>query len=175
MPKNSILIILAPENFRDEEFFEPKQVLEKEGFTITIASKGVKTAKGKLGAEVEINKDISAINVNDYGAIVFIGGNGASVYFEDAQALNIAKEAYESKKIIAAICIAPSILANAGILEGKNATCYSSQATNIEDQGAKYTGNDVQVDGKIITANGPKAAQKFGEEIANQMKAVKEE
>jgi len=175
MPKNSILIILAPENFRDEEFFEPKRVLEKEGFEITIASKGVKTAKGKLGSEVEINKDLSAVNVNEYGAVVFIGGGGASVYFEDADALNIAQEAYENGKIIAAICIAPSILANAGILEGKKATCFSSEATNLEDQDAKYTGNDVEVDGKIITANGPKSAQKFGEEIANQMKEVKEE
>lgn len=162
----SILMIVAPENFRDEEFLEPKAVFEKMGMKVTIASKGVKTAKGKLGASVEIDKDISAVNVDEYDAIIFVGGNGSSVYFEDSDALEIAKEAYENGKVIAAICIAPSILANAGILEGKNATCYSSESSNLETQGAKYTGKDVEIDGKIITSNGPKPAAKFGKAIA---------
>lgn len=169
MPKNSILMIIAPENFRDEEFLEPKQIFERDGFKVTVASKGVKTAKGKLGASAEIDKDISAVNVSEYGAIVFVGGRGAEVYFEDSEALAIAKEAYESGKVIAAICIAPSILANAGILHGKKATCYSSEASHLEEQGAKYTGNDVVVDEKIITANGPKASAKFGEAVAAAM------
>jgi len=168
---NSILMIIAPVNFRDEEFFEPKAVFEQSGMNVTVASKGVQKAKGKLGGEADINKDITAVNIDEYTAIVFAGGPGAEEYFEDSTVLNLAKEAYEKGKVVAAICIAPSILANAGILSEKKATCFSSEASSIEAQGAKYTGADVEVDGKIITANGPKAATKFAEKI---VKAVKE-
>jgi len=166
----SVLMIIAPVNFRDEEFLEPKAVFEKQKMTVTVASKGVKTAKGMLGATAEIDKDISAVNVDEYDAVVFIGGTGASAYFEDSTALSIAKEAYEKGKVVAAICIAPSILANAGILEGKKATCFSSESSNLETQGANYTGGDVEVDGKVITASGPAAAKKFGAAIAGALK-----
>jgi protease I len=165
----SVLMIIAPVNFRDEEFLEPKAVFEKNRMIITIASKGVKTAKGMLGATAEVDKDMTAVNVDEYDAVVFVGGTGASVYFEDSTALTIAKEAYEKGKIVAAICIAPSILANAGILSGKKATCFSSESSNLETQGATYTGSDLEVDGKIITASGPAAASKFGMAIAEAL------
>ncbi|MBN2111696.1 DJ-1/PfpI family protein [Candidatus Woesearchaeota archaeon] len=161
----SVLMIIAAEGFRDEEFLEPKAVFEKSGLSVTVSSKGVDTAKGALGAEAKIDKDITAVTVNEYDAVVFIGGPGAAAYFEDELALGIAKEAYEQGKVVAAICIAPSILANAGILSGKRATCFSSESSNLEAQGAEYTGAEVEADGHIITANGPAAAKKFGERI----------
>ncbi len=166
----SVLMVIAPENFRDEEFLEPRGVFETLKMEVTVASKGVKTAKGAMGASVEIDKDISAVDVDEYDAIVFIGGPGASVYFDDSTVLAIAKDAYEKGKIIGAICIAPSILANAGVLEGKKATCFDSESSNLETQGAEYTGSDVEVDGKIITANGPASARKFGAAVAEALK-----
>jgi protease I len=165
----SVLMVIAPEGFRDEEFFEPKSVFKQLKIDVTVASKGVKTAKGKLGGSAEVDKDISAVEADDYDAVVFIGGPGTSVYFEDSTALNLAKEAYESEKVVAAICIAPSILANAGILHEKKATCFSSESSNLQEQGAEYTGSDVEIDGKIITANGPAAAKKFALEIAKAL------
>ena len=161
----SVLMIIAPEGFRDEEFFEPKEIFENNKLKVTVASKGVKTATGKLGTEAKIDKDITAVNPRYYDAVVFVGGPGAKVYFEDDIVLDMAKEAYGEGRVLAAICIAPSILANAGILSGKKATCFSSESSNLEAQGAEYTGNPVEVDGKIITANGPSAAKSFGEEI----------
>lgn len=161
-----VVIIIAAQNFRDEECLEPKAVLEKAGVKVTIASRGVSQARGMLGATVAVDMDYSKINVNDFGAVVFVGGSGASVYFADAKALKLAKDFYAAGKPVAAICIAPSVLANAGILAGKNATSYPSEQRNLEAKGARYTGADVTVDGKIITASGPKAAKKFGEAIA---------
>ncbi len=169
MPK-SILMIIAPVDFRDEEFLEPKEVFAGQGFNITVASKGVKQAKGKLGAVVDVDKDISAVTVDEYDAVVFVGGPGANIYFEDSDALAIAKEAYENDKVIGAICIAPSILGNAGVLEAKKATAFHTEKSSLEDQGAEYTGMDVEVDGKIITANGPAAAVRFAAEIVEALK-----
>ena len=73
------------------------------------------------------------------------------------------------KHLLAAICIAPSILANAGLLEGKKVTSYSSEASNIKSKGANYTSRPVEQDGKIITADGPGSAKAFGKAIAEAL------
>jgi len=165
----SILMVIAPEGFRDEEFLEPERVFESARADVTVASKGVSVAKGKLGATVEVDIDISDVNVDDYDAVVFVGGPGASIYFDDPTALKIAKDAYESGKLTAAICIAPSILANAGVLEGHKATAFESESENVASKSAGYTGEPVTVDGKIVTANGPDAAKRFGQEIVKML------
>lgn len=165
----NVLMIIAPENFRDEELFDTKSVLEAAGAAVTIASKGVSEAKGALGGKASVDKDIEDVNVADYDAVVFVGGPGAAVYFDDETVLSIAKASAEQGKVTAAICIAPSILANAGVLDGRKATCFSSEKGNLEEKGADYTGDDVTVDGLIITANGPRAAKKFGQEIAKAL------
>jgi protease I len=164
-----VLMIVAPKNFRDEELLRPKEILEKAKANVTIASKGVKTAKGMLGSSVSVDLDLSQVNVKDYDAVVFVGGTGAEIYFNDSQALKIAKEAYEQGKVVAAICIAPSILANAGILERKKATAFPSEASNLEANGSIYTGEAVTVEGRIITAKGPEAAVQFGNSIAKAL------
>lgn len=164
------LFIIAPSNFRDEELFEPKAVLEKAGAETAIASRQAGTITGAGGGKANATIALSSVDVANYDAIVFIGGQGASAYFNDAAAQKIAKDAFDKGKILAAICIAPSILANARLLEGKKATCFSSEAGNLQAKGASYTGQAVTVDGKIITANGPSAAKKFGEEILKALK-----
>jgi protease I len=165
-----ILMIVAPKNFRDEELLEPKKVLEGAKANVTIASKGVKTATGILGAKVNVDLDISEVDISKYDAIIFVGGTGASVYFNDSTAHAIASEAYSSGKIIGAICIAPSTLANAGLLKDKNATAWPSEQENIEAKGGHYTGELVTVDDRIITAKGPMAATAFGKKIAEALK-----
>jgi protease I len=81
----------------------------------------------------------------------------------------LAKEFNKDGKVVSAICIAPSILANAGILNGKKATSFPSQRNNINAVGT-YTGTPVEVDGKIITGNGPQAAKDFGKKIAEALR-----
>lgn len=164
-----ILMVIAPENFRDEELMEPKEIFEDAGAEVTVASRGTDSAKGMMGAVVTVDADISEADAGDYDAVIFVGGTGASVYFDDETAQTLARTAYESGKILAAICIAPSTLANAGLLEGKRATSFSSEKDNLEEKGAEYTGATVQADGRIITGNGPEAATEFGQKIAETL------
>lgn len=165
-----ILMVIAPNNFRDEEFQRPKAVFEDLGAQVTVASKGVKEARGMLGATVQVDIDLSQVEMRDYQALVFVGGSGAEVYFNDPLVLNLAKTAASQNKPIGAICIAPSILANAGLLKGKKATAFSSEASNLSAKGAIYTAAKVVQAGKIVTASGPEAARDFGETIAKIIK-----
>lgn len=169
-----VLFIIAPVNFRDEELFDTKEVIEKAGLTTIIASKTAGVKKGMFGETAEAELALGEINVAKYKAIVFVGGSGSATYFDDAAALRIAKQSASQDRITAAICIAPVILANAGILKDKKATVWDDSmhtySSKIEAKGAKYTGKDVEKDGNIITANGPEAAKKFGSAIVNAVK-----
>uniref|UniRef100_A0A7V3JA10 DJ-1/PfpI family protein n=1 Tax=candidate division CPR3 bacterium TaxID=2268181 RepID=A0A7V3JA10_UNCC3 len=161
-----VLLVIASKNFRDEEYARPKEILEGEGIEVKTASSRLGTISGKLGMEATADLLLGQVNIDDFDGIVFVGGPGAMEYFESETALNLARQAYAKKKIVAAICIAPSILANAGILKGKNATAFPSEIDNLKNKGANYTGESVTIDGNIITANGPEAAEEFGKRIA---------
>ena len=164
-----VLMVIAPVDFRDEEYFEPRKVLEDIGNKITVANSTGQPSKSKFGKIVKVDKSLYDIDSKDFDAIVFVGGSGSSVYFDNQQALKLAKEFNKSEKVVAAICIAPSILANAGVLNGKKATAFPSERENINAVGT-YTGNPVEIDGKIITANGPFAAKEFGKRISDALK-----
>lgn len=164
-----ILMVVAPKNFRDEELFETKKVLEEKGIEVEIASKGVGEAQGMLGGKTSVDRELKEVRVEDYAGVVFVGGTGASAYFDDELALSLARQADEKGKVVAAICIAPSILANAGVLEGKRATSFPSEEGNLKEKGAVYTGEGVTVDGRIVTAQGPAWARGFGQKVAEAL------
>lgn len=159
--KRAVLII-AHENFNDEELAGPMEALEGAGVKVVLASSAVDPAKGMLGAVVVPDILLEDIIVSDFDAVVFIGGGGSSEYFDSPVAHSIAREAASTGKLLGAICIAPSTLANAGLFEGKKATSYPSEEDNLKSKGAAFTGAGVEVDGNIITADGPSSAREFG-------------
>jgi len=123
-----------------------------------------------LGGKAVASRTLRDIDVNKYKAIIFVGGRGSEQYFNDSEALAIAKNAYEKGKIVGAICIAPVILANSGILEGKKATVSPGNENILKEKGAIYENKSVIKDGNVITACGPQAAKGFGKEIADSLK-----
>ncbi len=165
-----VVMIIAQDHFRDEELLDPKEIFEKNGIEVKIASTTLDYALGTLGAKVKPDILLGDINVKDFAAIVFVGGAGASQYCDDAVAWKLAQEAINTSRILAAICIAPVTLAKAGVLKGKRATVWSSEAGQLKAGGANYTGSAVERDGNIITASGPTAARVFAEEIVNAIK-----
>lgn len=164
-----VIMIIATRDFRDEELQRPKEILESQGAKVTIASSSTALATGMFGAKAKPDILVKDIRVEDYDAIVFVGGSGASQYWEDPIAHEIAREAVEKGKLLCAICIAPVTLANAGVLSGKRATVFGSEAGRLKAKGANYTGARVEQDGRIITASGPEAAKEFGEAIVRAL------
>jgi len=158
-----IVMIIASTNFRDEEFEVPKTIFEQNNCTVTVASSSLNECVGTLGDKVKPDLLLQDVKVEQYDAVVFVGGGGAKEYFDNEIALNLAKQAYTKGKVIAAICIAPNILANAGILKGKKATCNDSK--NLIEKGAIYSGKPVDNDGKIITGKDPAAAKEFASAV----------
>jgi len=160
-----ILMVIAKNKFRDEEYQEPRQVLESEGAIITVASSSRDIAIGMLGLKVKPDVILNDVKEADYDGIVFIGGGGAAEYFDNPVAHKLAQGFFEHGKLTSAICIAPATLANAGVLKGKKATSFPSSEAALRTHGAVFMKQDVVADGTIVTAVGPQAAKKFGQEL----------
>ena len=162
--KKAVLVI-SPGDFRDEELFETKKELAAGGVEVTVACTTTEKVKGMMQGVTKADMLLDKVKVEDFDAIVFIGGVGAKTYFNHPKALSLAKEFAAAGKVTAAICIAPVILGNAGVLQGKKATVSKSKSGEIKKKGATYTGDSVVRDGKVITANGPKASRDFAKVI----------
>jgi protease I len=162
-------LIIPSENFRDEELFETKRVLDAAQVETVIASTRTGVIRGTLGNVTEAKALVNQLRVDDYDAIVFIGGAGVVEYVSNPAALNIARQTVRKGKILAAIGVAPTILANANVLAGLRATSYLSEREILVQAGAAYTGAPVEQDRFIITATGPPAAVMFGRAIADAL------
>lgn len=166
-----VLVVIAQEGYQDTELAGTKKELLHAGFTVILSSKEAGECRGKLGGTEHADLAMRNVNIGDYDRIVFIGGPGAGAYASDSDALHLAQEAHRATMPIGAICIAPTILAKAHILEGKRATVWDSggeQIALLEQYGAQYSGEAVTVDGTVVTANGPDAAEEFGKAIASK-------
>ncbi len=165
-----VLMVIAPKDFRDSEYIEPRSVIENSGAEVKVASIQSGVAIGAEGTKAQIDLTVSEVNIEDFDAVVFVGGPGMAQIIGDESLQVLAKKFYGAGKLTTAICVAPAILAKAGILSGKQATAWSGVKEDLENSGAVYTGEAVTVDGKIITGNGPVAAREFGEKIVEKLK-----
>lgn len=164
-----ILMVIAPQRFRDEEVFQPLDEFLKAGHRVELASTQPGICTGTRGGSIEVGLALKDVNLTAYDALVFAGGGGTTLLFDDVNARELARKAAVQNKILAAICLAPVILARAGVLKGKKATVSGQKAAEIESLGAIYTGPGVTVDGNLITANAPKASQIFAQKICEEL------
>lgn len=160
-----VLMVIAKSRFRDEEYIEPRKVLEDAGAVVTVASSSLKLSEGMRGLKVKPDILIGDAKEAYFDGIVFVGGGGAAEYFDSPVAHALAKAFFEHGKLTSAICVAPATLANAGVLKGKKATAFPSSEAALKTHGAVVMNQDVVSDGKIVTAVGPQAAKKFGEKL----------
>ena len=167
-----VLFLIAQKGFQDVELFDTKDEIQKAGISSDIASFSTDAANGKLGAIVMPDLSFEEINPGFYSAIIIIGGPGAPS-LQTKIVYDLLKKFEQQDKIITAICYSGAILAKAGITRSKKSTVWKGDGETVkilQENGVNFVDEDVVVDGKIITANGPNAARRFGQEIAKQLK-----
>jgi protease I len=171
--KKAVLVV-ARQKFQDFEYLETKKHLIRAGIEIIVVSSSKGEAFGDLGGKITIDKTIKEIKEENFDALIFIGGPGALEYVNNSEIHQLIKQILAQGKIIGAICIAPVILAQAGILKGRKATVWTSPrdqsaAEFLKKSRAEYLHQKVVVDENIITANGPEAVTEFGQIIAEAL------
>jgi protease I len=164
-------MVLSPQQYQEEELNVPRDYFRSRGYSVVLASKGVKTATGMNGESIDVDLDLKSVKLSDYIAVVFVGGEGiySLKLHEDPGYQALAKSAIAQKKLTGAICLGPWILADAGLLKGKTAT--ASETDHIKSKGAIVSDEAVVQDGNIITGNGPTASQEFAETIVSALEA----
>jgi len=159
LSEKKVLMVLAERDFNEEEYDLVRRVLESKGIRVTVASSYVGEIRGVKGGSTRSMADVGNVKYYDYDALIFIGGPGARKFVENEKVVKLAKDA--EYKVLGAIGVAPTILAQAEVLKGKKATADRSLADFLESKGCAFTGQPLQVDSKIVTAEGPKYAEQF--------------
>ncbi len=166
----NIAIFIAFQGFRDEEYVEPKKVLEAAGHKVVTVSTAKGEARGKFRVTAQVDKTVDELDPAAYDALALVGGPGALEHLDNPKVHGLFARAAAAGKLIGAICISPVVLAHAGLLKGRTVTCWPDGAPELEKAGAKYTGSELEVDGKLITASGPVPAKRYGQAIAEALK-----
>ena len=167
-----MVYIMLAEGFEEVEALTVVAIVRRAGIeanTVSITSDNEVT--GAHGIVVKADEIMADVDLRNSGLVVLPGGMpGALNLRNDATLCAVLKERAEKERPIAAICAAPYILGELGILRGKKATCYPG----FEDKllGATYTAAMVERDGNIITAKGPAAAMAFGFAIVELLGSV---
>lgn len=168
--QNSFLIFLPKKDFNEEEFTIVKKRLLKAGKQVFITSDDHSVCSGSKGMKVKSDTSFYNVNVNNFASLILIGGAGSRTYWKNESLHKIVKKFFDSKKIVAAICSSPIILARAGILQNKKATCYSEDKMELINAGIDYQDKSVVVDGNIITADSAHSALHFTEAVLHLTK-----
>jgi protease I len=168
--QNSFLIFLPKKDFNEEEFTIVKRRLMKSGKQVFITSDDHSACTGSKGMKVKSDTSFYNVNVNNFSAFILIGGTGSKAYWKNEALYKIIKKFFDSKKVVAAICSSPIILAKAGILQNKKATCYSEDKMELINSGIDYQDKNVVVDGNVVTANDARSALQFAEAVLHLTK-----
>jgi protease I len=159
--KRPLALVVAHHGYRDEELELPRQAFVAAGWPVVVASSSLAPARGMLGGQVEPDRLYSALALDALDGLVFVGGLGAAEYFPDHTAWRLCKDAVRAGKPLGAICYAPSILAEAGLLEGRKATSSPARQAHLAARGARWVDAPSVTDGPIVTGRGPEDAAAF--------------
>lgn len=170
--EKKVVFIVANEGYQPIEYNLPKKLLEQAGITVLTASNRLAPAIAKDGSTTPVDYLIKDIPTDTINGLFIVGGPGTIENLNTPELHRIIKDAATKKMNIGAICIAPRILAQAGVLTNKQATGWDedNELTGIfKKYNVHYKQQDVVRDENILTATGPEAAREYGQQIISML------
>ncbi len=157
----SVLIPLAP-GFEDLEAVTLSDLLRRAGIEVITAGLQRGLIQGSRGIRIEPDACLDDVLARDFDLIALPGGlPGAEHLRDDARVQALLKRMAAAGRYTAAICAAPMALAQAGLLEGKQATAYPGVLDALKLANTQACAESVVVDGKVVTSQGPGTAMDF--------------
>ena len=164
-----MIYVCLANGFEEIEALTPGDLLRRAGKEVRVVGVGGKVITGSHG--IAVQTDITAAEIvlgNDLEMIVLPGGLPGATNLGEHQGLTDQIKAFAaSGKKVAAICAAPMVLAQCGILDGREATIYPGMEEHLA--GAVPTGANVTVCGNIITGRGPALAMEFALALTEEL------
>lgn len=161
-----MLYLLLAEGFEETEALAPADVIRRAGLEVQLAGVTGPRVTGAHGIEVTTDIPIGEIDLETLEGLILPGGMPGTLNLQqNDQVEHLIRRAAEEKKLIAAICAAPMILGELGLLEGRAATCFPGYEENLS--GAELKPDPVVCDGPFITARGAGVSLQFGAAIVD--------
>jgi 4-methyl-5(b-hydroxyethyl)-thiazole monophosphate biosynthesis len=154
--RKRVLCLLA-DGFEEIETVTPVDVLRRAGVEVVIAALTEKIATGRCGIRIEADALLADVDTASFDLLLIPGGPGVAALRSDGRPVQLAREFSSSGKTVAAICAAPLVLMDAGLLTGRRFTAYQSVRAELGG------GLDERVvtDGNLITSRGAGTALDF--------------
>lgn len=160
------VVLFLAEGFEEIEALTVVDVLRRADIKCDMCSTDCKSVKGSHGIEVKSDVLIKDLNLEEYAALVLPGGMpGSKNLKENKTVISIIKKFNAENKIIAAICAAPMVLSEAGIIDGREITSYP----NTELSPCNYVEKVVAEDKNIITSRGPATSIYFALKLVSRL------
>lgn len=176
MPKveNAKILIIATNGFEQSELEVPLKKLTEHGATVKVATPDGNDITGwdggNWGKSVKADLQVADVNVSDYIALVLPGGQiNPDILRTDEKVVATIREFVEKDKIVAAICHAPWLLIEAGVVRGREMTGYTSIRTDLKNAGANVVDKEVAISNGIITSRTPEDLNAFVSKIVEEV------
>jgi len=165
--------LLVEDDFEDRELTGPLDALRSAGATVTIVGPLSGTSyRGKRG-EAVVTSELAAgtARMQDFDALVIPGGHAPDKMRMRHAMVDLAREAMDAGKPVAAICHGASLLISANTLRGRTLTCWPSIAVDVKNAGGLYVDKPVVEDGNLITSRKPDDVPVFSQAIVRAVAA----
>ena len=168
------ILIMATDGFEQSELEVPLERLQDAGADIDIASidRGDITGwdEDDWGDDIEVDLKISDVDIDNYDALVLPGGQiNPDLLRVEKDAVALIRDFAATGKPVAAICHAPWLLIEAGLVKGRRVTSYKSIRTDVANAGADVVDEAVVIDGNIITSRCPDDLEAFCDAIVKML------
>jgi protease I len=171
--KGKRVAIVAADMVERVELVEPRKALEEAGATIELISLKpgeIRTFNHFDPAESErVDKSVEEVDASDYDALMIPGGVGNPDQLRgDENMVAFVREFFEQGKPVAAICHAPWVLIEAGVVNGRTLTSWPTVATDLRNAGANWVDKEVVVDSGLVTSRMPDDIPAFNKKMLEE-------
>lgn len=159
------VLCLLVEGFEEIELVTPVDLLRRAGVEVVIAALHGTGAAGRSGIRIEADANLSEIHGSDFDLLLIPGGPGVGELRRDGRPAEFARRFAAAAKPVAAICAAPLVLADAGLLDGRRFTAHQS----VRETLARALDERVVIDGYLITSRGAGTALDFALALVSRL------
>ncbi|MDD2892760.1 MAG: DJ-1/PfpI family protein [Halothiobacillaceae bacterium] len=167
MPR--VLIPLAP-GFEELEAVSLSNILRRAGIEVVTAGLHPGSVCASRGTVIVPDTSLEQVMHEDFDLVVLPGGlPGADNLRDDPRIIHLLQRLYAAGYLVGAICAAPKVLAQAGLLAGRRATHYPGALSEDALDGVSDSAEAIEIDGRVLTSRGPGTAMDFALLLVEQL------